>query len=68
VSSKNQVTIPVDALREAGLEAGDRLVARAEGPGRIVFERAVDVLEELAGSLPGVYEPDELARLRDEWD
>jgi bifunctional DNA-binding transcriptional regulator/antitoxin component of YhaV-PrlF toxin-antitoxin module len=68
VSSKHQVTIPTDALRAAGLEVGERLVARAEGPGRIVFEREVDVLADFAGTLTGAYEPDELSRLRDEWD
>ena len=68
VSSKHQVTIPVEALRAAGVRAGERLVATADGPGRIVFEREVDVLAELAGSLTGVYQADELATLRDEWD
>lgn len=68
VSSKHQVTIPADALRAAGIEAGDRLVAHAAGPGRVVFEREADVLAELAGALTGVYEPGELAALRDEWD
>jgi hypothetical protein len=43
-------------------------VAHADGPGRVVFERETDVLAELAGSLTGVYEPDELSGLRDEWD
>ncbi|MDQ3113219.1 MAG: hypothetical protein M3Q84_03840, partial [Actinomycetota bacterium] len=28
ISSKHQVTIPVDALRDAGLEVGERLSAR----------------------------------------
>jgi bifunctional DNA-binding transcriptional regulator/antitoxin component of YhaV-PrlF toxin-antitoxin module len=68
VSSKHQVTIPTDALRAAGLEVGERLVAHAEGPGRVVFEREADVLAEFAGVLTGVYEPDELSGLRDEWD
>jgi bifunctional DNA-binding transcriptional regulator/antitoxin component of YhaV-PrlF toxin-antitoxin module len=68
VSSKHQVTIPVEAMRAAGLEVGERLVARADGPGRVVFERQVDVLGEYAGALTGVYEPHELDRLRDEWD
>ena len=68
VSAKHQVTIPADALRAAGLQVGERLVAHADGPGRVVFEREVDVLAELAGALTGVYEADELARLRDEWD
>lgn len=62
------MTIPTDALRAAGLEVGERLVARAEGPGRVVFEREADVLAELAGALTGVYAADELAVLRDEWD
>jgi bifunctional DNA-binding transcriptional regulator/antitoxin component of YhaV-PrlF toxin-antitoxin module len=68
ISSKHQVTIPADALRAAGLEIGERVVAHAEGPGRVVFEREVDVLAELSGTLTGVYEPGELTRLRDEWD
>lgn len=68
VSAKHQVTIPADALRAAGLEVGERLVARAEGPGRVVFEREADILAEFAGALTGVYEADELAGLRDEWD
>ena len=68
VSSKHQVTIPVDALRDAGIRVGERLVAHAEGPGRVVFEREEDILAEFAGALTGVYEPDELARLRGEWD
>lgn len=68
VSSKHQVTIPADALRADGLEVGDRLVAHADGPGRIVFEREVDVLAEFTGALTGIYEPGELSKLRDEWD
>jgi len=55
-------------MRAAGLEAGDRLVATADGPGRVVFEREVDVTSQLAGALTGVYEPGELDQLRDEWD
>ncbi len=68
VSSKHQVTIPADALRAAGLEVGERLVAHADGPGRVVFEREHDALAEFAGALTGAYEPDELDNLRDEWD
>jgi bifunctional DNA-binding transcriptional regulator/antitoxin component of YhaV-PrlF toxin-antitoxin module len=67
VSSKHQVTIPVDALRAAGVEVGDRLVARADGPGRIVFEREADVVADLAGALTGAFEPGELNELREEW-
>jgi len=68
ISSKHQVTIPVDALRAAGLEVGERLVAHAEGPGRVVLVRERDVFGEFAGALTGVYARDELAQLRDEWD
>lgn len=68
VSSKHQVTIPTDALRAAGLEVGERLVAHADGPGRVVFEREADVLAEFSGALTGIYEPNELAVLRDEWE
>jgi bifunctional DNA-binding transcriptional regulator/antitoxin component of YhaV-PrlF toxin-antitoxin module len=67
ISTKHQVTIPVAALREAGLEPGDRVVARAEGSGRVVLEREHDVLAEFAGALTGTYERDELQQLRDEW-
>ena len=68
VSSQRQVTIPAEAFRIAGFEVGDRLIARSDGPGRVTFERAGDVLAEFAGALTGVYEPDELDKLRDEWD
>jgi bifunctional DNA-binding transcriptional regulator/antitoxin component of YhaV-PrlF toxin-antitoxin module len=67
ISRKHQVTIPVSALRAAGLEAGDRVVARADGRGRVVLERADDLIEKFAGALTGVYEPGGLDRLRDEW-
>jgi bifunctional DNA-binding transcriptional regulator/antitoxin component of YhaV-PrlF toxin-antitoxin module len=68
ISSKHQVTIPAAELRAAGLEAGERLIARADGPGRVVLEREHDVLAELAGTLTGVYAERELDALRDEWD
>lgn len=67
ISSKNQITIPVDALRAAGLEAGDRVVAHADGSGRVVLEREHDVVAEFAGALTGVYLPGELDDLRAEW-
>jgi len=49
ISEKHQVTIPIDAMRIAGLEAGERVVARADGPGRVVLEREEDVLESFSG-------------------
>jgi bifunctional DNA-binding transcriptional regulator/antitoxin component of YhaV-PrlF toxin-antitoxin module len=68
ISAKHQVTIPMDAMRSAGLTAGQRVVARAEGPGRVVLEREEDVLALFSGALTGVFDPDGLAKLRDEWD
>lgn len=68
ISSKNQITLPVDALRSAGLEVGDRLMARADGAGRVILEREHDVVAEYAGALTGVYLPGELDGLRSEWD
>jgi AbrB family looped-hinge helix DNA binding protein len=68
VSSKHQVTIPVKVLREAGLAAGDDVIVRAAGTGRIELERADDLVRRFAGSLPaGTYPPRHLDELRREW-
>jgi AbrB family looped-hinge helix DNA binding protein len=68
VSRKNQITIPVDVLREAGIAAGDDVVIRAAGSGRIEVERADDLVQRFAGSLPnGTYLPGHLDELRDQW-
>jgi bifunctional DNA-binding transcriptional regulator/antitoxin component of YhaV-PrlF toxin-antitoxin module len=67
LSAKHQATIPVAALREAGIRAGDVLRVRVLGPGQIVLERADDAVEQFAGSLTGAFEPGYLDRLRDEW-
>ena len=68
ISSKNQITIPAAALRNAGLEVGDRLIAHADGAGRVILEREHDVVAEFAGALTGTYNADELDELRSEWD
>jgi len=68
VSSKNQVTIPVEALRAAGLGPGDDVVVRASGRGRLEVERADDVVARYAGSVPaGTYPAGHLGELRGEW-
>jgi AbrB family looped-hinge helix DNA binding protein len=68
VSRKHQVTIPVQVLRDAGLSAGDDVIIRAAGPGRIELERADDLIRRFAGSLPpGTYPRGYLDGLRGEW-
>jgi bifunctional DNA-binding transcriptional regulator/antitoxin component of YhaV-PrlF toxin-antitoxin module len=67
LSSKNQATIPVEALRTAGLKPGDRLRVEAAGVGRIVLTREEDLVERHSGSLTEAYPDDYLARLRAEW-
>ena len=68
VSSKHQVTIPVRVLHAAGLAAGDDVVIRASGQGRIEVERADDLISRYAGSLPaGTYPSGHLDQLRGEW-
>jgi len=49
---KRQATFPKAPCDEAGLVAGDRLWARADGPGRIVFEK-------LPAETPGTTPADE---------
>jgi bifunctional DNA-binding transcriptional regulator/antitoxin component of YhaV-PrlF toxin-antitoxin module len=68
LSSKHRVTIPVSILREAGLAAGDEVVIRASGHGRIEIERSDNVVRRFAGSLPpGTYPDGYLDELRGEW-
>jgi bifunctional DNA-binding transcriptional regulator/antitoxin component of YhaV-PrlF toxin-antitoxin module len=68
LSSKNQITLPVRVLRETGLATGDELVIRASGSGRVEIERAQNLVDRFAGSLPaGTFPPEYLKALRDEW-
>lgn len=68
ISSKNQITLPVDALRAAGLAAGDEVVVRALGSGEIVVQARGSRIRRHAGIVSGLYEPGYLDRLRDEWE
>jgi bifunctional DNA-binding transcriptional regulator/antitoxin component of YhaV-PrlF toxin-antitoxin module len=64
ISSKHQVTLPVESLERAGLEAGDEVAIEAEGPDRIVVRRAQRDVEQAFGVFDGLYEADYLERLR----
>jgi len=49
ISKKHQITIPVDALREAELAAGDDVRVVAVGPGRIELVRTDALVDRFAG-------------------
>ena len=67
VSSKNQVTLPVAALRVAGLGPGDEVTVRPAGAGEIVIAARSSRVRRHAGIATGIYRPEELDQLRDEW-
>jgi antitoxin ChpS len=55
ISSKNQITLPAQLLRELGLGAGDRLAISREGNRLILLPRPKDWVEYYGGSLRGLY-------------
>ena len=69
ISSKNQVTLPVEALSAAGLRSGDDVVISATADGRIEISTPEAFVKRFAGIFDdGVYPPGYLERLRAEWD
>jgi bifunctional DNA-binding transcriptional regulator/antitoxin component of YhaV-PrlF toxin-antitoxin module len=66
ISSKNQVTLPVESLEAARLKAGDEVVIAAEGKDLILIRRAQPDLEAALGVFDGLFEPGYLDRLRSE--
>ena len=68
ISRKNQVTLPMEALRAAGLEPGDDVRVHAVGPGRLELVRAEDLVAEFAGVFDAtVYLNGYLDDLRRHW-
>ena len=65
ISTKNQITIPVDALRAAGLKPGDEVEVEPDGAGRLKLVREGDVIAKYAGTFS--YPDGYLDELRDEW-
>jgi AbrB family looped-hinge helix DNA binding protein len=63
ISSKNQVTIPVAALEEAGLRAGDQIVVEAWEDGELRIRRRALTFDSAFGALTGAYPPGYLAQL-----
>lgn len=69
ISSKNQITLPVEALSAVGLRAGDDVVINATADGRIEISTPEAFIERFAGIFDdGVYPQGYLGRLRAEWD
>jgi AbrB family looped-hinge helix DNA binding protein len=50
VTSKGQITLPVEVRRQHGIEPGDRLVVQTVG-GQIIVEPATASVDRLAGML-----------------
>ncbi|MGH2460147.1 MAG: AbrB/MazE/SpoVT family DNA-binding domain-containing protein [Chloroflexota bacterium] len=63
ISSKNQVTIPVAALEQAGLHAGDQVVVEALEEGELRVRRGEFGFEGAFGVLTGAYPPSYLEQL-----
>jgi AbrB family looped-hinge helix DNA binding protein len=63
ISSKNQVTIPVAALEEAGLHAGDEVIVEALEDGELRVRRGERTFESAFGALTGTYPAGYLERL-----
>ena len=68
ISRKNQLTLPVEALRAAGLAAGDDVRVQVLGPGRLELVRAEELVDKYAGIFDAtVYPEGYLDDLRREW-
>ncbi len=64
ISSKHQVTLPVEALASSGMSAGDDVTIESEGPDVIVVRRVRRDVERGFGVFDGLYEPGYLDALR----
>jgi AbrB family looped-hinge helix DNA binding protein len=68
ISRKNQITIPAEVLRAAGLHPGDDVRVGTVGPGHIELVKTDALLEKYAGSMGSdVYPPGYLNEVREGW-
>ena len=72
ISSKNQITIPVEVLREMSLKAGDQVEFHINKENRLVVTPVdsewLKTLDEILGSMTEVYEGFDLRKEREEWE
>lgn len=73
ISSKNQITIPVEVLREVNLRPGDQIEFMIDKEERIVLSAIVEAdwkksLRKLSGSMPGLSHNFTYKKEREEWD
>jgi bifunctional DNA-binding transcriptional regulator/antitoxin component of YhaV-PrlF toxin-antitoxin module len=68
ISSKNQVTLPVAAMRAAGVHVGDEVTVRVMGDGELVVAVRGSRVRRHSGIASGIYRKGELDQLRDEWE
>lgn len=55
ISAKNQVTIPIAVLEEAGLQSGDHVIVEAIEEGELRIRRGERNFERAFGALTGTY-------------
>jgi antitoxin component of MazEF toxin-antitoxin module len=63
ISAKNQVTLPVAALEEAGLHAGEQVRVEPVGHGELRLRGSALAFEDAFGALTGTFPPGYLDRL-----
>lgn len=68
LSSKNQVTLPVEIIRKAGFKVGDTLNCTVNKDGKIELSAPENPMLQFAGMFTGLYEGFDLRADRDSWD
>ena len=73
ISSKNQITIPVEVLREVNLKPGDQVEFMIDKEERIILTPSTEAewkksLRKLAGTMPGLSSNFNYKKEREEWD
>ncbi len=63
ISAKNQVTIPVTVLQEAGLHPGDQVLVEALDHGELRIRAGALNFADAFGAATGLYPPGYLERL-----